>query len=71
MNTLTSGTNVIFTSLDAEHVKYEGQATIVRPLEGNNPLDHYDAEEVGPMYRVRTAEGIEFDAFQDELKRYW
>lgn len=71
MDTFTAGTNVVFTSLDAGHVKYEGLATVVRPLEGGNPSDHYDPEEVGPMYRVRSFEGAEFDAFHDELKRCW
>lgn len=52
---------------DAPEHRYTGQRVeVVRPLDPNNPADSYD-EEVGPMFRVRTANGHEFDAFGDEL----
>jgi hypothetical protein len=39
------------------------RVTIVRPL---GP-DEADPTDVGPMYRVRAEDGVEFDAFEDEL----
>lgn len=49
----------------ADHLReHDGLVTVLRPLDTTN--DRYDPE-VGPMFVVRTATGLEFDAFGDEL----
>ena len=49
---------------DSEWSKYDGYyCEVIRPL----TQDEADIEEVGPMYKVRFTDGVEIDAFEDEL----
>lgn len=61
--------SVVFVSTGSQdgfpvEVAHSGQtATIVRQLTENE----VDVPEVGWMYRIRFADGVEVDAFEDEL----
>lgn len=55
-----------FKSTTASLAYLNGPVTVIRSLDPDNPEDSYDAE-VGPMFRVRSDKGREFDAFGDEL----
>ena len=49
---------------DSEWSKYDGYyCEVIRPL----TQDEADIEEVGPMYKVKFTDGVEIDAFEDEL----
>lgn len=66
---LTPGDAATFTlhGTDEYAAEFDGQTvTVIRPLDPNNPASNLD-EEVGPMYRLRSLDGREFDAFADEL----
>lgn len=49
---------------DSDFKKYDGmECEVLRPL----TAEEADIEEVGQMYRVRLSNGVEVDAFEDEL----
>jgi len=51
-----------FTASCADHERFNGRVAIVRKL------TRAEADkEVGPMFRCRADNGVEFDAFVDEL----
>lgn len=52
-----------FTATSADYAKYNGLVTVLRPL----TKAEADSFDVGPMFKCKTANGDEFDAFEDEL----
>lgn len=51
---------------DSEWMKRDGQpCTVLRPLTEKEA----DIADVGPMYHIRFSDGVETDAFEDELIR--
>lgn len=58
-------TQKLFKATALEYLEHDGPVAVIRPLSPDT--DHYDPE-VGPMFKVRSAAGVEFDAFADELK---
>lgn len=64
------GDRVLFTSTGSadgfpvEHAHSRQGARIVRPL----TADEADLHETGPMYVIRFDDGVEVDAFADELE---
>lgn len=59
-------THTFKSSASTDFREHNGPVTVIRPLSASNPEDRYD-DEVGPMFRVLSAAGVEFDAFGDEL----
>lgn len=54
----------IFNTTQSDLIKYNGfNCSILRKLSE----DECDIEEVGNMYRIRLNNGVELDAFEDEL----
>lgn len=58
-------TQKMFKATAIDYLQHDGPVTVLRPLSPDT--DNYD-EEVGRMFRVRSAAGVEFEAFGDELK---
>lgn len=58
-------TQMLFKATALDYLEHDGPVTVIRPLSPDT--DRYDPE-VGPMFKVRSAAGVEFDAFADELR---
>ena len=58
-------TQKLFKATATDYRQHDGLVTVLRPLASTT--DNYDPES-GPMFKVRSAAGIEFDAFADELR---
>lgn len=57
-------TTKTFTTVDTEWADRSGHAVTVL---GEIDPTTYDRDEVGPMFRIQFADGIQADAFGDEL----
>lgn len=55
---------MVFKTTQSDLIKYNGtQVDVLGELEA----DKYDKDDVGTMYKIRFCDGLETDAFEDEL----
>lgn len=53
-----------FKSSSDDHAQFNGVVHVLRPL----TYEEADLDDVGPMFRCKTKDGVEFTAFGDELE---